>query len=90
MEEISFHHVRTDEQKEQAAALIREYLGWLNERVKRDYGLEFDILPQHSTPLIIHHACALADWIRDVEKREGIKYKRHGTILGWWDHGAND
>ena len=43
MEEISFHHVRTDEQKEQAAALIREYLDWLNERVKRDYGLEFDI-----------------------------------------------
>jgi len=43
MNEISFHHVKTDEQKEQARVLIREYLGWLNERVKRDYGLEFDI-----------------------------------------------
>jgi hypothetical protein len=49
------------------------------------YGLGRDILPPHSTPLIIHHACALADWIREVEKREGIKYKRHGTIIGWWE-----
>jgi hypothetical protein len=49
------------------------------------YGLERDILPPHSTPLIIHHACALADWTREVEKREGIIYKRHGTIIGWWD-----
>jgi hypothetical protein len=49
------------------------------------YGLERDILPPHSTPLIIHHACALADWIRKIEKREGIKYKRHGTIIGWWE-----
>jgi len=48
------------------------------------YGLELDILPSHSTPLIIHHACALADWIREVEKKEGIKYKRHGSIIGWW------
>lgn len=55
------------------------------------YGLERDILPPHSTPLIIHHACALADWIREIEKREGIKYKRHGTIIGWWDSsGVND
>lgn len=50
------------------------------------YGLERDILPPHSTPLIIHHACALADWIREVEEREGIKYKRHGSIIGWWEH----
>jgi hypothetical protein len=49
------------------------------------YGLERDILPPHSTPLIIHHACALADWIREVEAREGIKYKRHGSIIGWWN-----
>ena len=48
------------------------------------YGLERDILPPHSTPLIIHHACALGDWIREVESREGIKYKRHGSIIGWW------
>jgi len=48
------------------------------------YGLERDILPPHSTPLIIHHACALGDWIREVEVREGIQYKRHGSIIGWW------
>jgi hypothetical protein len=50
------------------------------------YGLERDILPPHSTPLIIHHACALADWIREIERREGIKYKRLGTIIGWWEN----
>jgi len=48
------------------------------------YGLERDILPPHSTPLIIHHACALADWIREVEDREGIRYKRYGSVIGWW------
>jgi hypothetical protein len=48
------------------------------------YGLERDIIPSHSTPLIIHHACALADWIREVEDRKGVKYKRHGSIIGWW------
>jgi hypothetical protein len=50
------------------------------------YGLERDILPPHSTPLIIHHACALGDWIREVEEREGIQYKRHGSIIGWWEN----
>lgn len=48
------------------------------------YGLENDILPPHSTPLIIHHACALGDWIREVEEKEGIKYERYGSIIGWW------
>lgn len=43
MEEILFQQVESDEQKKQAAALIREYLEWLNERIKRDYGLEFDV-----------------------------------------------
>jgi hypothetical protein len=49
------------------------------------YGLSRDILPAHSTPLIIHHASTLGDWIREIEKREGIEYKRHGSIIGWWD-----
>jgi hypothetical protein len=48
------------------------------------YGLERDILPPHSTPLIIHHSCALADWIREVEDIKGVRYKRHGSIIGWW------
>ena len=39
----TFRQVESDEQKEQAGALIREYLEWLNERVKRDYGIEFDV-----------------------------------------------
>ena len=48
------------------------------------YRLPVDILPQHSTPLIIHHASGLADWIREVEKREMIEFKRYGSVIGWW------
>ena len=43
MEGIHFQQVESDEQKEQAGVLIREYLEWLNECVKRDYGIEFDV-----------------------------------------------
>lgn len=43
VEELQFHQVESDEQKEHAAALIREYLEWLNEGIQRDYGLEFDV-----------------------------------------------
>jgi hypothetical protein len=49
------------------------------------YGLDGDILPPHSTPLIIHHASTLADWIREVEKRKGVHFKREGSVIGWWD-----
>ncbi len=49
------------------------------------YGLSADILPPHSTPLIIHHSSALGQWIREVENREGIHYKRYGSVIGWWD-----
>jgi hypothetical protein len=49
------------------------------------YGLQNDILPPHSTPLIIHHASGLADWIREIERRERIWFKRYGTVIGWWD-----
>ncbi len=49
------------------------------------YGLQNDILPAHSTPLIIHHACGLADLIREIESREGLRFKRHGTVIAWWD-----
>ena len=48
------------------------------------YALPFDILPAHSTPLIIHHASGLGDWIREVERREGVQFQRHGSIIGWW------
>jgi GNAT superfamily N-acetyltransferase len=43
VDEIDFQQVESEEQKEQAGALIREYLEWLNERVQRDYGIEFDV-----------------------------------------------
>jgi GNAT superfamily N-acetyltransferase len=43
MKVITFHQVQSDAEKEQSGFLIREYLAWLNERVQRDYGLEFDI-----------------------------------------------
>ena len=49
------------------------------------YGLQNDILPPHSTPLIIHHAAGLGHWIREIEKRERLWFKRHGTIIGWWE-----
>ena len=49
------------------------------------YGLPNDILPPHSTPLIIHHASGLGNWIREIEQREGLLFKRYGSIIGWWE-----
>ena len=49
------------------------------------YGLQNDILPPHSTPLIIHHASALGDWIREIERREKLRFKRFDSIIGWWE-----
>jgi hypothetical protein len=49
------------------------------------YGLQNDILPPHSTPLIIHHAAGLGDWIREIERRHGLRFKRYGSIIGWWE-----
>ena len=49
------------------------------------YGLQNDILPPHSTPLIIHHASGLGHWIREIERREGCWFKRYGSIIGWWE-----
>jgi GNAT superfamily N-acetyltransferase len=43
MDQIQFDQVETEEQKGKAAALIREYLEWLNDRLKHDYGMEFDV-----------------------------------------------
>ncbi len=58
-----------------------------NQRMISLYGLLNDILPERSIPLIIHHASALGDWIREIEKREGIRSKREGTTIGWWQVG---
>jgi hypothetical protein len=49
------------------------------------YGLQNDILPPHSTPLIIHHASALGLWIREIERREKLRFKRYDSIIGWWE-----
>jgi len=43
-----------------------------------------DILPDHSIPLIIHHASGLGDWIREVEKREKTQFIRYVSVIGWW------
>lgn len=48
------------------------------------YGLAVDILPHHSIPLIIHHASRLGDWIREIERRDGVQFRRHGSIIEWW------
>ncbi len=44
-----------------------------------------DILPEHSTPLIIHHASYLGDWIRQIESKTGITFGREGTWIEWWN-----
>lgn len=57
------------------------------QRVMDQYGLPLDILPDNSIPLIIHHASGLGDWIREVERKEGCRFGRLGSIIEWWDEG---
>ncbi len=54
MEKLSFYQVQREQQIEQAGALIREYLVWLNERVKREYNLVFDIEAMLKSDLTDH------------------------------------
>ena len=49
------------------------------------YRLFEDILPEQSTPLIIHHASYLGDWIREIESVTGIAFGRTGTWIEWWN-----
>ena len=49
-------------------------------------GLFEDILPDHSTPLIIHHGSALGDWLRQIEEATGVTFGREGTWIEWWNH----
>jgi len=58
-----------------------------NTRIISLYGLFNDLLPEHSVPLIIHHASALGAWAREIEKRESIQFKREGSTIGWWQVG---
>ncbi len=55
------------------------------QKIINRYALAADILPDHSTPLIIHHASVLGDWIRKIEKIEGVLFKRYDSIIGWWE-----
>jgi hypothetical protein len=58
---------------------------WANtQKIIDQYDLPSDILPDHSIPLIIHHASGLGDWIREVEKREKVRFRRYVSIIGWW------
>ena len=43
MDEVEFQQVMSDEQKKEAGSLIREYLEWLNDRLRHEYGIEFDV-----------------------------------------------
>jgi hypothetical protein len=54
-------------------------------RVISRHGLSTDILPDHSTPLIIHHASALGEWIRHLEHETGLVYPRQNTWIAWWE-----
>ena len=49
------------------------------------HGFFEDVLPEHSTPLIIHHASHLGDWIRQIESTTGISFSRDGTWIEWWN-----
>jgi hypothetical protein len=51
------------------------------------HGLQKEILPPHSVPLIIHHASALGDWIREIEMTEHVQFKREVSVIGWWQIG---
>jgi hypothetical protein len=48
------------------------------------YRLMDDILPGHSTPMIIHHGSCLGDWIRRIEYERSVAFKREGTWIEWW------
>ncbi len=43
MGEIEFQQVESEEHKKEAGWLIREYLEWLNDRLRREHGIEFDV-----------------------------------------------
>jgi len=61
---------------------------WANIQRRIDrYALTADILPDHSIPLIIHHTSGLGDWIREVERKEGCRFGRLGSIIEWWEEG---
>lgn len=66
---------------------------WDDERIESEiralvgaYGLFLDILPYHSTPLIVHHGSSLGRWLREIETRYGIRFNRNTNIIEWWNY----
>jgi len=57
---------------------------WENKTNIAMYRMFEDILPYHSVPLIIHHSSCLGDWIRLIESKYDITFKRDGTWIEWW------
>lgn len=53
--------------------------------VIQHHGLEKDILPAHSLPLIIHHASPLGIWMRAIEYNARFAYPRQNSWIAWWD-----
>lgn len=51
------------------------------------YALSYDILPEQSIPLIIHHASTLGEWIRCLEDKEGVRFQRDVSTIAWWQLG---
>ena len=49
------------------------------------HNLAEDILPNHSTPLIIHHASTLGNWIRSIETAIGKRFPRQNSWIAWWE-----
>jgi len=43
VERIQFLPVESEQRRRQAGALIREYLEWLNNRIRQEYAIEFDV-----------------------------------------------
>jgi hypothetical protein len=43
-----------------------------------------DILPENSTPLIIHHGSYLGNWIRQIEESTDVIFGRDATWIEWW------
>ena len=50
------------------------------------HNLAEDILPNHSTPLIIHHASMLGNWIRSIERATGKRFPRQNSWVAWWEN----
>jgi hypothetical protein len=43
--------------------------------------------PYYDSHFILASPQADSDFIGELETREGIRYKRYGSIMGWWDEG---